>query len=276
MRFDSLQQFLDDGNLNGYDGGMRLVKATIKRFADHCHERGIELPATFSVRYESDIPRQVGLAGSSAIVTATLRGLCAFFAVSIPDDELPSLTLAVETDELGIAAGLQDRVAQAYEGLVYMDFEPAYVREHGHGRYERLDPGLLPGLYVAYQEEAAERSTLFHTDIRRRFERGDPEVLAAMERLARRALDARAALLAQDHGEFDRLIDLGFDTRRSIYDLDSRHVRMVEIARELGVCATFAGSGGAVVGTCRDDATRTALTRAFADEGCVLIDPQVG
>ena len=35
----------------------------------------------------------------------------------------------LETEELGIAAGLQDRVVQTYEGLVYMDFAKQRERE---------------------------------------------------------------------------------------------------------------------------------------------------
>ena len=89
----------------------------------------IDLPAqNFSIRYDSNIPRQVGLAGSSAIITATIRALCAFYEVAIPREVLPGLILSVETEEIGIAAGLQDRVAQVYEGLVYMDFDREHMR----------------------------------------------------------------------------------------------------------------------------------------------------
>src|SRR6185503_3561627 len=112
-RFDSLNEMLHDVRLNGYYGGMRLVKGSLKRFAEYCAEQGIELPAlNFSLRYDSNIPRQVGLAGSSAIVTATMRALCQFYEMTIPREILPSLILSVERDELGIGAGLQDRVAQ--------------------------------------------------------------------------------------------------------------------------------------------------------------------
>ena len=76
----------------------------------------------FSVRYSTTIPRAVGMAGSSAIIVATLRGLMEFYEVEIPLHVQPSLALSVETMELGIAAGLQDRVVQIYEGLVAMNF----------------------------------------------------------------------------------------------------------------------------------------------------------
>src|SRR5205085_730695 len=91
-RFDSVQEFLRDVKLHGYYGGMRLIKAAIKRFNDCCRKNDIELRhRNFSVSFTSDIPRLVGLSGSSAIVTAMYRALMQFYEVKIPKDELPTL-----------------------------------------------------------------------------------------------------------------------------------------------------------------------------------------
>jgi hypothetical protein len=50
----------------------------------------------------------------------------------------PAQVLACETD-LGITAGLQDRVIQCYEGVVYMDFtDRALMAAEGRGVYHRL------------------------------------------------------------------------------------------------------------------------------------------
>src|SRR2546421_3657785 len=112
-RFRSVQELARDVRLHGYYGGIRLVKATIKKFVEFCQRHGHVLHnRNFSIRYESTIPRQVGLAGSSAIIVATLRFLMEFYGVDIAREVQPSLALAVETEELGIAAGLQDRVIQ--------------------------------------------------------------------------------------------------------------------------------------------------------------------
>ena len=72
---------------------------------------------------------------------------------------MASLALRVETDELGIPAGLQDRVIQSYEGLVSMDFAKHEMREDRgltYGRYESLDAGLLKNCFVAYSQDAGE------------------------------------------------------------------------------------------------------------------------
>lgn len=273
-RFEDLDHFLYDTRLNGYYGGLRLVKASIKRFAEHCQQNAIELPReNFSMRYSSNIPRQVGLAGSSAIVTATMRALCWFYKVTIPEEILPGLILSVEKEELGISAGLQDRVSQVYEGLVYMDFNREFMETHGHGIYERLDPALLPPVYIAYQTELAEPSEVFHNDIRKRYDSGEPLVVDAMREFAELARLARTCLLEGDHAELARLMNRNFDLRSSIYNLNPKHVRMIEVARAEGASAKFAGSGGSIIGTYTDEEMFARLKASFAAESCDVIKP---
>src|SRR3954465_488504 len=43
-RYDSVTSFLKDQKLHGYYGGLRIVKATIKRFHDFCEKGDIDLP----------------------------------------------------------------------------------------------------------------------------------------------------------------------------------------------------------------------------------------
>ncbi|KAJ8544973.1 hypothetical protein K7X08_017556 [Anisodus acutangulus] len=77
--------------------------------------------ANFTLSYDTNIPIQTGLSGSSAIVTAALNCLLDFYKVRhlIKVEVRSNLVLNAEK-ELGIVAGLQDRVAQIYGGLVYM------------------------------------------------------------------------------------------------------------------------------------------------------------
>ena len=78
-KFESAEALLQEIQLFGYYGGIRLLKAMTKIFLLHCREQGIELPRrNFTVRYTSDIPRLVGLSGSSAICTAMLKALQCF------------------------------------------------------------------------------------------------------------------------------------------------------------------------------------------------------
>lgn len=278
-RFRSVRELVEDVRLHGYYGGIRLVKATIKRFVEFCCNQGIELhERNFSIRYESTIPRQVGLAGSSAIVVATLRALMQFYDIDIPQRVLPSLALSVETDELGITAGLQDRVVQVYEGLVYMDFAREKMQQIAGlwcGTYEPMDVSLLPPLYLAYRTDASEPTEVFHNNLRARFQAGDPAVVRVMRELADVALQGKDALLARDYVRLSRLIDRNFDLRASICRLPAEHVRMVEVARDVGASAKFAGSGGAIVGTYHNDAMLATLKDRLGAIGCNVVSLRV-
>jgi glucuronokinase len=240
-----------------------LVQATVGRFERELVPQA--LPA--AVRVRTSIPRSVGLGGSSAIVIATVRALCQLHRVHLPPDELAAFALAVETEDLGIAAGLQDRVAQAYEGLTFMDFRA--------GTYERLDPALLPPLFLAWNADAGGDSGVTHGDLRARYEKGEAVVLAAMAELAELARAARAALLAGDARAFARCVDGSFDARERMLTLDDRHVAMVELARALGASANYTGSGGAVVGCCRDEDQREEVIGALERAGHRAIAPAV-
>ncbi len=183
-RFSSVHDLAKDVAQHGYYGGIRLIKATIKTFVEHCKRQHIALhDRNFSIRYTTNIPKQVGLAGSSAIIVATLRCLMKFYDAHIPPDAQPSLVLAVERDELRIGAGLQDRVIQVHEGLLHMDFGREHERTVAGWpayHYERLDPSVLPPLYLAHHNGMSEPTEIFHNDIRGRFDRGDREVVTAM------------------------------------------------------------------------------------------------
>jgi glucuronokinase len=283
-RFGSIHDLVHDVKMHGYFGGIPLIKATIKKFAEYCQQQGHRLHRrNFSIRFQTTIPRQVGLAGSSAIIVATLRCLMDFYQVQIPTVVQPSLVLAVETEELGITAGLQDRVIQVYEGLVYMDFGRERMEQHNGyqcGVYERLDPTLLPPLYLAYIARGAsdfvQPTYAVHTPLRIRFQQGEPQVVEAMKTFANLAVQGREAILARDAERLASMIDTNFDVRRSILPhMLPGQIRMVEAARSVGASAHFAGSGGATVGTYKDEAMFAKLHAALGELGCRVIKPAI-
>jgi glucuronokinase len=278
-RFASVRDLARDVRLHGYYGGIRLIKATIKRFVEHCEARQIPLhDRNFSVRYQSSIPRLVGMAGSSALIVATLRALIEFYQVEFPLEAQPTFVLNVEQEELGITAGLQDRVIQVYEGLVYMDFDRARERTvfglpcyH----YEQLDPALLPPVYVAYHVSMGEPTEIFHNAIRERYNRGEALVVEAMTHFASLAADGRDAMLAGDRERLSALMDENFDTRRRIYNLPPWQIAQVEAARRCGASAKFAGSGGAIIGVYRDGEMLAELKQALGAIGSRTFVPTI-
>ena len=274
--FASIGDLARDVRQFGYYGGIRLLKASVKRFFDYCTQNRLPLHGrNFSLRYASNIPPQVGMAGSSAIITACWRALMQFYQVSIPKPLLPSLVLSVENDELGIPAGLQDRVIQAYEGVVFMDFNRAALEKLGHGLYEELDPALMPKLYVAYTTRLSEGTEVFHNDIRGRWNRGEREVVSAMYHWAGLAQRVRDLLVAGRGHEIGPLLNENFDLRRRLYRISPGNLEMVEAARDCGASAKFTGSGGAIVGTYENEAMFQRLKAALEPQQVAVIRPQI-
>lgn len=266
LRFASAREAIAELDAYGCDDGVRLVRAALRRTA--ALRGGLaELDArdprlSFHISYETDVPRQVGLSGSSAIVTAALRALGDWFGNPLPPDGLARAALACESEELGIAAGPQDRVVQAHEGLLYMDFADA-----SSTRVRRLDPALLPPLFVAWSPRAGQPSQRRHGDVRQRWLRGDPAVRKAIEDIAALADEGVRCLEQSDGAGFRALLDRNFELRASVYPTDPVDRALVEIARGAGGVAKLCGSGGAVVAALRDPADWPRLRAAYAGAG---------
>lgn len=276
MVFSSIDELLEDVKLTGYYGGVRLIKAGIIRFARYLQEAGLPpLEQTFTVRYETNIPQRVGLAGSSAIITALFRALSEFVGIEIPWATQANLVLETETCELGIPAGLQDRVVQAYEGVVYMDFARQYMREYGYGRYEQLSDLVLDSLYVAYSDSLGEGTEVPHSNLRERFERGDRTVRHAMKEFARLTDLFRHAMEQNDRKRMNALINRNFDLRASLVPISRENWQLINTARNLGASAKFAGSGGAIVGFYEGPEMFEAMARAFKQVNARVLRPDV-
>jgi len=271
--FDSLADLEHTANRDGYYGGYRLILATCKKFSDHCRRSGFRLDdKNFTIQYNTNIPRQVGLGGSSAIITAAMKALMGFYGLTekdIPREILPNMILGVETEELDIRAGLQDRVIQVYGGTVYMDFSEEIMKETGRGRYEILDFSLLPPLFLAYIKDPS-FSGHVHSNLSVRFKSGEREVVEAMRTFAHYTVQAKEALLKKDHKALADLMNKNFDLRRKILGdriIGPKNLKMIEIARTFGLSGKFAGSGGGVIGMYETEEQHRRLETAYRENG---------
>ncbi|XP_023931055.1 glucuronokinase 1-like, partial [Lingula anatina] len=239
--FGSLADLYGISRKEGYLGGLRLLQATCKKFYQYCSVRGIALAKrNFTLKYDTNIPRQVGLAGSSAIVTATLDCLMFFFDL---------------TDA---------RYSQNY---------PAPVDVVG-GNYIPLNIDALPSFWLAYIADPSDSGKI-HSNIKERWNAGDSEVIGAMQRFAQITDSARESIEQHDWERLAALMDENFDLRRQIFGdaaLGEANLRMVEIARQFGSAVKFPGSGGAVIGLCLDKNKVTDMITAFQTEGFVVCE----
>jgi glucuronokinase len=273
-RFDNVHAMMRDIRLMGYYGAMRVLKAAVKKFHDYFEKSGRPLEGpNFTLEFSSTIPRLVGMSGSSAIIVATFRALMKHYHVYIDKTIMPTFVLSTEKDELGITAGLQDRVIQTFEGIVYMDFEKSHMLEHGHGLYEPLRPDPMPPLYVAYDPQRAEISDVTHRNLRALYDAGDATVVNAMQKYRELTDHGRTALLAGDWGRLHDVVNENFEIRKSIMPIAPENQRMIDVARSTGASAKFAGSGGAICGVYHGEEQYRKLTEALAGIGCTTIKP---
>jgi glucuronokinase len=276
--FASLDELTHTVHHYGYYGGVRLVKATTKVFAEYCREHGIALPRrNFTVRYVSTVPRLVGLGGSSAICTAMFKALQRFYEVGdrIPTHIVPTLCWRAEKEELGIHCGMQDRVIQIYDGVVFMDFDREYFEKNDYGRYQYIEPSRLPRLYLAYDPDRAEFSGIYHRKLAEVAARDQERVASAMREFADIAQQGYEALSRGQLAKLPGLMNANFDLRNRVFRVSEANARMVYEARKSGASAKFAGSGGAIVGTYEDDAMYEALQDRLRLIGCATIRPVI-
>jgi glucuronokinase len=231
----------------GHPDGERLLHAAFARLARHA---GVD--DAVEVRWSTTIPREVGLAGSSALVIAAMQALSARWGRAIPPLELAHLALAVEVDDLGIAAGLMDRAVQAVGAPVLVDGADA----------RPLSIERPPRLVVAWSSSAAAPSHGVHGPLRARFDAGEPEVVHAMSRLTELGRGAAAALEAGDDTALAVCVRATYAERVGLGIVGPHTAAMVAALESVGVAATSAGSGGAAVGflgATSEDAVRAAL-----------------
>jgi glucuronokinase len=195
--------------------------------------------------------------------------------VEIPQATQPNLVLSAELDELGITAGLMDRVAQVFEGLVYMDLSEGLMISQGHGGYEALDPHLLPRMFLAHHPGPTKVSGQAHSGLRTRWEEGDQETRDIISRIAELAPEGRSALLSQDYRTLSSLMDQNFDLRRRIMSISEWDLALVDAARELGASAKLTGSGGAIIGIVESQELFDEVRDRLGSLGAVVIEPVV-
>lgn len=264
------------------------------------------VPTTLS--FTTDIPRQVGLAGSSAIVIGAIEALAGVHGVAPDPTTVARLALRAEVEVLGIAAGPQDRVVQAHRGVLDMQFGQAPFGQSRFGgadvaeagpapvqsrsphdgsdpvgfagawdpaRFRRLPEAALGELVVAWHPDPGDPSGIVHGDLRARWEGGDPDVHEVMADLA--DLAGRAADILR-RGRSDALapiLDEACRLRRSLWTFSAADEQLLAVAERADAAATLAGSGGAIVAVVRGGTGGAGdLCAAFAEAGLCALVPQ--
>lgn len=220
---------------------------------------------------ETNVPFQSGLAGSSAIVVAALRAWAGRLGWRPSRSRLAEIAWRVEQETLGVRAGPLDRLVQAHEGLVAMEFEQPWRAE----AVRRIDPALLPPMLLAWHGAEATASGDVHAPVFERWRRGDRVVASMVRGLAENARRGIVALEQGDLRGFLEAIDRNLDLRATAFAIGEADRRLIGLARSFGAAAKLPGSGGAVLVAGLDDAAIDRVESACREIGASTLRPTV-
>ena len=187
----------------------------------------------------------------------------------ISKEERAFLALQVEND-IGITAGLMDRVIQVYGGCVHMNFRNVEkMKETGIGEYEYIDAEKIPKLFVIWSQNPS-NSGKIHQPVRQRWLSGDVEIIQGMRNAADCAREGLQIIQMSSGKEtcairLAPILSANFAARRKMFTdagLGDENIRMIKLCQSGGAGAKFTGSGGAVVACCPDGVEQEARLKA--------------
>lgn len=157
-----------------------------------------------SVHWQSDIPRSSGLAGSTALLAATLvcvlaaRGETPDLESQASRQDFAELVRDVERHEANVMCGYQDATMVVHGGLQAMDFAGKHPVQAGpRARTDLLECATeLPFLLVTTGVQRLSGSV--HGPMSDRWLAGETDVVDKMARLSELGRMGRSAILAQD------------------------------------------------------------------------------
>lgn len=210
--------------------------------------RRLPLDGPVSVRWLTDIPRSSGLAGSTALLTATVLALLTFRGEAIPPIDLAELVRDIERNEAGIMCGYQDAYMASIGGLNFMNFQGKHPVHVGPPATVDAFEAELPFLLVTTGVERLSGSV--HAPMAERWLAGESLVRNSIERIHDLAEIGRDALLRCDYAS---LADAMNENQHLIAGLGGSGEaidRLIADCMESGAMAAKlagAGMGGTVI-----------------------------
>ena len=206
------------------------------------------------VEWKSEVPRSSGLAGSTALLAATLACILKLRGEEIrPDAEFAELVRDVELNEAGVVCGYQDAYMAVHGGLQAMDFAGKHPIDGGQpGKLQGLN-AELPFLLITTGVERLSGSV--HGPMRDRWLKGNSEVVKGMERVAELGRVGASALEKADWSMLGKAMDENHEIVASLggsgEQIDAL-IRDCKKAGAIGAKLAGAGLGGTVIALAED------------------------
>lgn len=211
------------------------------------------------VEWTSDVPRSSGLAGSTALLAATLA--CLLKARNEPPDlcsiegksRFAELVRDVEFKEAGVVCGYQDAYMGVFGGLQSMDFAGKHPIHSGPLPTMTPLTADLPFLLVTTGVERLSGSV--HGPMRDRWLNGDAEVRGCIERIAELGREGASALVRGDWANLAPMMDENQALIKQMGGSGEAIDRLIGACKgcgALGARLAGAGMGGTVIALTHD------------------------
>ena len=230
-------------------------------------------PLQCCVKYESEIPLRSGMAGSTALLVALLRGLLAWQGQGAQLHHLAERVRYVELNFLKVVCGYQDAYMSTFGGLSFMDFRgKQFYRRAEAELYATIEPlaaHVTQVPFVLAFTGVQHASSAVHRPIRERWLEGEPDVVEGYKRITEIARSGKKALILEDWPLLGRLMNDNHAIQRALGGSGDSNEQLISAALDagaLGAKLAGAGDGGTIIALWPwPDSTR--LEEALRDAG---------
>ncbi|MEN8183497.1 MAG: galactokinase family protein [Myxococcota bacterium] len=229
------------------------------------------------ISYETEVPRQSGMGGSSALLVALLQALRAYRGRPLAGHELAEAARAIELRLMNVVCGYVDQYMATFGGIRFLDFRGKQLAapdgQEPFATVESLARASDELPFVLAYTGVQHHSGAVHSPIRERWLAGDPEVVRGYERVIQLAGLGKRAFLAGDWERFGAFMNENHDIQRGFGGSGRSNERLVAAALgagALGAKLAGAGDGGTVAVLC-EGSTRAAVEAALLEAGAAAL-----
>jgi galactokinase/mevalonate kinase-like predicted kinase len=213
----------------------------------------LPLEGSWVVEWETEVPRSSGLAGSTALLAATVACIQSargedsqsFFSANFAE-----LVRDIELREANVVCGYQDAYMVVHGGLRGIDF--AGKHPINSGPLGRVTDAQLPGSFLLVTTGVERLSGSVHGPMRDRWLAGEKQVVDAMVELTKMARDAYQGV---DEFELAKAMQRNFEIVQGLGGSGESIDQLVQDCLTNGAKAAKlagAGMGGTVIALCDD------------------------
>lgn len=231
------------------------------------------------VEYETTVPIQSGLSGSTALVVALLQGLLAWQDEYPNRYQLAEKARYIEFNYLKVVCGFQDAYMCAFGGLNYLDFRSKQFDQAAEAKVFASVESLnsrsqetnkhLP--FILATTGVRRDSGAVHKPLGERWLEGEPAVVEGYKRISELAQLGKSAFLNSDWEQLGKLMNQNHVIQRELGGSGESNERLIAAAVEAGAPGAKlagAGKGGTIIALWPDEDT-TSLEMALRRAGAV-------